>query len=93
MSSRESKSWRTPSGDTIAILFFEAITSCTRKVIICILGGHLRKLACITGVSLLRLSGEERRARSARGAPDTRDGGSTPSPPVMQAMESSNVYY
>ena len=93
MSSGESKSSRTPSGETIAILFFEAITSCTRKVIICILGGHLRKLACITGVSLLRLSGEERRSRSARRASDTRDGGSALSPPVMQAMESSNVYY
>ena len=93
MSSGESKSRRTPSDETIAILFFEAITSCTRKVIICILGGHLRKLACITGVIFFRLSGEERRSRSARGAPDTRDGGSTPSPPVMQAVESSNVYY
>ena len=51
------------------------------------LGGHLRKFACITGISLLRLSGEERRSRSARGAPDTRDGGSASSPPVMQAME------
>ena len=66
MSSGESKSRRTPSGETIAILFFEAITSRTRKVIICILGGHLRKLACITGVILSRLSGEERRARNAR---------------------------
>ena len=86
MSSGESKSRRTPSGETIAILFFEAITSRTRKVIICILGGHLRKLACITGVILSRLSGEERRARNAR-APDTRDGGFASSPPVMQGME------
>ena len=72
MSSGESKSWRTLSGESTfgrndRNSIFPSDHFPYAKIIIVILGGHLRKLACITGVSLLRLSGKEMAQVKERG--------------------------